>query len=61
MLIDASNGGSLREKTDFEVKTSIENMCQNEYRSSEQADEGICVLAVDTQMVLLAQMKALTK
>lgn len=29
MLFDASVGGTLRNKTEDEIKTLIENMCQN--------------------------------
>jgi len=32
MFLDASDGGSMRFKTDHEVQTLIENMAQNEYR-----------------------------
>jgi len=32
ILLDASDGGSMKVKTDREVQTLIENMAQNEYR-----------------------------
>lgn len=32
ILLDTSVGGTLRAKTNEELKTLIENMCQNEYR-----------------------------
>lgn len=37
MFLDASAGGTVRLKSDEELKTLIENMCQNEYRSSKRA------------------------
>lgn len=36
IFLDASVGDTLRLKTDEELKTLIENMCQNEYHSSER-------------------------
>lgn len=36
MLLDASAEGTLRLKTHENLKTLIENMFQNEYRSNEQ-------------------------
>lgn len=54
MLIDALTGGTLRANIEEEVKTLIENMCQNEYRSSDRVVMGKYVLAFDTQTTLLA-------
>lgn len=61
MLFDASIGGTSRENTNEEVKILIENMCQNEYHSSERVAKEKRVLVVDTQAALLAQLEALTK
>jgi hypothetical protein len=42
MLLDASGGGSIREKTDLEVQTLIEIMAQNEYCVEiEQGEKGV--------------------
>lgn len=49
ILIDASDEGTLREKTDVEVTTLIENMCQNEYRSTERV---VKENVIDTQIAL---------
>lgn len=61
IIIDALARGTMREKTDQDVKTLIENMCRNEYCSSELAIKGKGMLAVETQKALLAQTKAFTK
>ncbi|MCI04367.1 hypothetical protein A2U01_0025414, partial [Trifolium medium] len=36
MLIDASTGGTIKNKNEDEVKQLIENMCLNEYRSTNE-------------------------
>ncbi|PNY05113.1 hypothetical protein L195_g001552 [Trifolium pratense] len=36
MLLDASVGGSIKNKTDEEVKELIEQMCQNEYNTTNE-------------------------
>ncbi|PNX78398.1 hypothetical protein L195_g034376 [Trifolium pratense] len=36
MLRDASTGGSIKNKTDEEVKELIEQMCQNEYNTNNE-------------------------
>lgn len=61
MLFNTSVGGTLRAKTDEELKTLIENMCQNEYHSSEQAVEQKGILAVDSNTTFLAHMEVLSK
>ncbi|GAU37119.1 hypothetical protein TSUD_278700 [Trifolium subterraneum] len=63
MLLDASAGGSLKNKDENEAKELMETMAQNEYRA--QNDRGIkkkaCVLELDTQSAILAQMKLMSK
>lgn len=48
MLIDASDEGTLRQKTNAKVMTLIENMCRNEYRLTKRVVKGKCILTVDT-------------
>ncbi|MCH90688.1 hypothetical protein A2U01_0011610 [Trifolium medium] len=62
MLLDASTGGSLKNKNENEAKDLVEIIAQNEYRA--QNDRGTKkiggVLELDTQNVLLAQSKLMT-
>lgn len=51
----------MRDKTNEEVKTLIENMCQDEYRSSNRGMKAKSFIAVDTHTTLLIQLEALTK
>lgn len=60
-LPDASARGTLRENTDEELKMLIENMCQNDYRSSERAMKQKGLHEVDLNTSLLAQIEALSK
>lgn len=60
-LTTTSTGGILREKPDEEVKTLIKNMYRNEYHLNEWVVKGECVLAVDIQSALLAQLTTITK
>ncbi|MCI40437.1 hypothetical protein A2U01_0061670, partial [Trifolium medium] len=39
MLLDASAGGSIKNKTPTEVEELIETMCRNEYNKEEDKDE----------------------
>lgn len=48
-------------KNEDEVKTLIENICHNEYRSSDRAVKQKVILTVDANTTLLAQMEALSK
>lgn len=59
MLLDASTRGTLRGKKNDEVKNLTENMCQNEYRSSDQAVKQNGIIAVDLNTISLAQMEVL--
>ncbi|CAJ2653112.1 unnamed protein product [Trifolium pratense] len=57
MFLDASAGGSLKNKNENEARDLVENMSQNEYRA--QNDRGAKkkggMLELDTQTALLAQ------
>lgn len=57
MLRNASTRGKLRVKTYKESKTLIENMCQNEYRSSERVVKQKGFRAVDQNTTLAAQIQ----
>lgn len=61
MLLNALYGGTLREKTDEELKMLIKNMCLNEYRPSERAvkQKGFHVVYLNTTLV--AQIEELSK
>lgn len=48
ILLDASARGMLINKTKDKVKTLIENMCQNEYRSNDRIMKPKGMLAVDS-------------
>ncbi|MCI63376.1 hypothetical protein A2U01_0084633, partial [Trifolium medium] len=62
MLIDASAGGTIRNKNEDEVRALVENMCMNEYRSKSERDpKKRGVLKVDTNTTLLAQIEILNK
>lgn len=54
MLLDASSRGTLRTKNEYEVKTLIKNMCQNESRLSDRGVKQKGVLTVDLKSTLLA-------
>ncbi|MCI91320.1 hypothetical protein A2U01_0112614 [Trifolium medium] len=57
MILDASAGGSLKNRDETQARELIETMDQNEYRA--QNDQGAKkkggVLELDTQTALLAQ------
>lgn len=59
MFCDASSGGTLKANIKDEVKTVIENMCQNEYRSSDRAVRQKCILTIDSSTTLLVQIEVL--
>lgn len=52
MFLYAPVGCTLRDKTNEEVKTLIENMCQDEYHSSNQGMKAKSFIAVDTHTQL---------
>ncbi|PNX75451.1 hypothetical protein L195_g031387, partial [Trifolium pratense] len=62
MILDASVGGSLKNRDEAEARELVESMAQNEYRA--QNDRGAKkkggVIELDTQSVLLAQQKLMT-
>ncbi|XP_045831666.1 uncharacterized protein LOC123923068 [Trifolium pratense] len=62
MILDASAGGSLKNRDEGEVRELVESMSQNEYRA--QNDRGAKkkgdILELDTQAALLAQQKLMT-
>ncbi|MCI04042.1 hypothetical protein A2U01_0025084, partial [Trifolium medium] len=62
MLLDASAGGSLKNKNENEAKELVETMTQNEYRAQNDRGEKKRggVLELDTQNALLAQSKLMT-
>ena len=59
MFLDASAGGSLKNKTDHEVQALIENMANNEYRAEAAKKRG--VFGVSDQTAILANQAALNK
>lgn len=61
MLLDASWDGTLRNKNEVEVKILIENMCQNEYSSSDRIVKPKGVLTVDLNTTILAQLEFISK
>jgi len=67
MFLDASAGGSLKNKTDHEVKAQIESMAQNEYRAdAEKKKRGVYGVSDTTsilanQATMNKQIEALTK
>ncbi|XP_050895887.1 uncharacterized protein LOC127102575 [Lathyrus oleraceus] len=61
MLLDASVEGTLRLKVDEELKTMIENICQNEYYSREHAMKQKGIHAVNSTITLSSQIEALNK
>jgi hypothetical protein len=60
MLLDASAGGSIREKTDLEVQTLIEIMAQNECCVEIEQSE-IGVLGVNENSIILASQALMSK
>ncbi|GAU44809.1 hypothetical protein TSUD_292020 [Trifolium subterraneum] len=62
MLLDASTGGSLKNKDENEAKKLLETMAQNEYwaQNDRGAKKKAGVLELDTQSAILAQMKLMT-
>ncbi|GAU41120.1 hypothetical protein TSUD_288100 [Trifolium subterraneum] len=62
MLIDASTGGTIRNKNEDEVRQLVQNMCMNEYRSKSERDpKKRGIIEVDTNTALLAQIELLNK
>ena len=67
MFLDASAGGSLKNKTDHEVEALIESLAQNEYRAdAEKKKRGVYWVSDTTsilanQAAMNKQIEALTK
>ncbi|GAU36667.1 hypothetical protein TSUD_15800 [Trifolium subterraneum] len=63
MLLDASAGGSLKNKDEVEAKELVETMTQNEYRAQNDrgAKKKAGILELDTNNAILAQMKLMSK
>ncbi|KAK2370199.1 hypothetical protein QL285_083268 [Trifolium repens] len=62
MLIDASAGGTIKNKDEDEVRQLVENMCLNEYRSKSERDpKKKGMIEVSTNTALLAQIELLNK
>ncbi|GAU43251.1 hypothetical protein TSUD_133950 [Trifolium subterraneum] len=63
MLLDASAGGSLKNKDEVEAKELVETMAQNEYRAQNDrgAKKKVGILELDTNNAILAQMKLMSK
>ncbi|GAU23642.1 hypothetical protein TSUD_304170 [Trifolium subterraneum] len=63
MLLDASAGGSLKNKDEVEAKELVETMAQNEYRAQNDrgAKKKAGILELDTNNAILAQMKLMSK
>ncbi|CAJ2647238.1 unnamed protein product [Trifolium pratense] len=62
MILDASAGGSLKNRDETEARELVESMAQNEYRATNDrgAKKKGGVLELDTQSALLAQQKLMT-
>ncbi|CAJ2636695.1 unnamed protein product [Trifolium pratense] len=62
MILDASAGGSLKNRDETEARELVESMAQNEYRATNDrgAKKKGGVLELDTQTALLAQQKLMT-
>ncbi|PNX67305.1 hypothetical protein L195_g063454, partial [Trifolium pratense] len=62
MILDASAGGSLKNRDEAEARELVESMAQNEYRATNDrgANKRGGVLELDTQTALLAQQKLMT-
>ncbi|PNX54761.1 hypothetical protein L195_g048382, partial [Trifolium pratense] len=62
MILDASAGGSLKNRDEAEARELVESMTQNEYRATNDrgAKKRGAVLELDTQSALLAQQKLMT-
>ncbi|MCI28329.1 hypothetical protein A2U01_0049529, partial [Trifolium medium] len=62
MILDASAGGSLKNKDEDQAKDLVETMAQNEYRANNDrgAKKKGGVLELDIQNALLAQSKLMT-
>lgn len=55
MFLDASVGGTIMTKNEYQVKKLIERMCHNEYRSiSDQIVKSKGMLALDLNTIVLA-------
>lgn len=61
MLLDASVGETLSTKTDDEVKTLIDNVCQNKYGSSKQDVKEKNSVEIKSQIALISQIDMLKK
>ncbi|GAU40179.1 hypothetical protein TSUD_374870 [Trifolium subterraneum] len=63
MLLDASTGGSLKNKDEVEAKELVETMSQNEYRvQNDRGDKKKAgILELDTNSAILAQMKLMSR
>lgn len=59
VFLGASVGGMLRAKTNEELKTLIENICQNKYRSNERLVKQKGIHAFLSNTTLLAHMEVL--
>jgi len=59
MFLDASAGGSMRTKTDHEVRNLIENMTENEHQDAEKKKRG--VFGVNDNPAILANQTTVNK
>lgn len=53
-LIDATTGGTIRNKNEDEVKKLVDNMCQTEYHTNDKAPTKKGMIELDTPTTLLA-------
>ena len=58
-FLDALAGGSMKTKTNHEVRDLIENMTENEHRDSEKKKKG--VFGVDDNTAILANQTTMNK
>lgn len=62
ILLDASTGGSIKNKNEDKVKELIKKMCQNDYHSqSERWVKPKGVLELDSNTIVLSQLQMISK
>jgi hypothetical protein len=62
MFLDASDGGTIKTKTNEEVKEFIEQMCHNEYNiNNERSTKKVGMIDVDEKTAYLAEIELLKR
>jgi hypothetical protein len=57
MLLDASTGGSMKNKTPAEVEELIENMCLNEYNKNQEDEEILLDQLINSQQEQISKIQ----